>query len=186
MIQKTVNRLLPIVEKDDIFIVTNAAYIGLVKQQLPEIPEQNILAEPCARNTAPCIGLGAIHISRKYEDAIMMVLPSDHLIKYNQMFVNTLKDAIERIMPYWESDIFPSLKTAHTLLVVAHGNSLRGIIKHLKNISDEDIVKLNLPTAVPYVFEFDENLNVANDYFLGNPEEIKKLMEAVANQGKKK
>ena len=98
----------------------------------------------------------------------------------------SLKDTIERIMPYWESDIFPSLKTAHTLLVVAHGNSLRGIIKHLKNISDEDIVKLNLPTAVPYVFEFDENLNVANDYFLGNPEEIKKLMEAVANQGKKK
>ena len=98
----------------------------------------------------------------------------------------SLKDTIERIMPYWESDIFPSLKTAHTLLVVAHGNSLRGIIKHLKNISDEDIIKLNLPTAVPYVFEFDENLNVANDYFLGNPEEIKKLMEAVANQGKKK
>ena len=71
-------------------------------------------------------------------------------------------------------------------MVVAHGNSLRGIIKHLKNISDEDIIKLNLPTAVPYVFEFDENLDVVNDYFLGNPEEIKKLMEAVANQGKKK
>ena len=71
-------------------------------------------------------------------------------------------------------------------MIAAHGNSLRGIIKYLKNISDEDIVKLNLPTAVPYVFEFDENLNVANDYFLGNPEEIKKLMEAVANQGKKK
>ena len=98
----------------------------------------------------------------------------------------SLKDTIERIMPYWESNIFPALKTAHTLLVVAHGNSLRGIIKHLKHISDEDIIKLNLPTAVPYVFEFDENLNVANDYFLGNPEEIRKLMEAVANQGKKK
>ena len=70
--------------------------------------------------------------------------------------------------------------------MVSFNDSVRGIIKHLKNISDEDIVKLNLPTAVPYVFEFDENLNVANDYFLGNPEEIKKLMEAVANQGKKK
>ena len=80
----------------------------------------------------------------------------------------SLKDTIERIMPYWESDIFPSLKTAHTLLVVAHGNSLRGIIKHLKNISDEDIIKLNLPTAVPYVFEFDENLNVANDGTMDN------------------
>ena len=71
------------------------------------------------------------------------------------------------------------------LLVVAHGNSLRGIIKHLKHISDEDIVNLNLPTAVPYVFEFDDDLNLVNDYFLGDPEEIKKLMEAVANQGKR-
>ena len=70
--------------------------------------------------------------------------------------------------------------------VVAHGNSLRGIIKHLKHISDDEIVHLNLPTAVPYVFEFDDELNLTKDYFLGDPEEIKKLMEAVANQGKKK
>ncbi len=94
MIQKTVNRLLPIVEKDDIFIVTNAAYIGLVKQQLPEIPEQNILAEPCARNTAPCIALAAAVISKKYDDAIMLVLPSDHLIGYENLYVGTLKKAI--------------------------------------------------------------------------------------------
>ena len=77
------------------------------------------------------------------------------------------------------------MKPADELLVVAHGNSLRGIIKHLKRLSDEEIVYLNLPTAVPYVFEFDDELNLANDYFLGNPEEIKKLMETVANQGKK-
>ena len=75
---------------------------------------------------------------------------------------------------------------ADELLVVAHGNSLRGIIKHLKHIPDDEIVHLNLPTAVPYVFEFDDELNLTNDYFLGDPEEIKKLMEAVANQGKKK
>lgn len=98
----------------------------------------------------------------------------------------SLKDTIERIMPYWEDVIFPNLKTANALLVVAHGNSLRGIIKHLKHISDEDIVNLNLPTAVPYVFEFDNDLKLVNDYFLGDPEEIRKLMEAVANQGKKK
>lgn len=97
-----------------------------------------------------------------------------------------LKDTIERIMPYWKCVIFPRLKTADQLLVVAHGNSLRGIIKHLKHISDEEIVHLNLPTAVPYVFEFDDELNLTNDYFLGDPEEIRKLMEAVANQGKKK
>ena len=71
-------------------------------------------------------------------------------------------------------------------MVAAHGNSLRGIIKVLKNISDEDIISLNLPTAVPYVFEFDDNLRLVKDYFLGDPEEIKKLMEAVANQGKEK
>ena len=81
--------------------------------------------------------------------------------------------------------IFPNLKMADQLLVVAHGNSLRGIIKHLKRISDDDIVNLNLPTAVPYVFEFDDRLNLTKDYFLGDPEEIRKLMEAVARQGKK-
>ncbi|MBP9507959.1 MAG: 2,3-bisphosphoglycerate-dependent phosphoglycerate mutase, partial [Bacteroides sp.] len=70
------------------------------------------------------------------------------------------------------------------LLVVAHGNSLRGIIKYLKHISDENIVSLNLPTAVPYVFEFDDELKLTNDYFLGDPEEIRKLTEAVANQAK--
>ena len=69
--------------------------------------------------------------------------------------------------------------------MVAHGNSLRGVIKHLKGISDKDIISLNLPTALPYVFEFDDDLNLVKDYFLGDPEEIKKLQEAVANQGKK-
>lgn len=98
----------------------------------------------------------------------------------------SLKDTIERIMPYWKCVIFPNLESVDELLVVAHGNSLRGIIKHLKGISDEDIVNLNLPTAVPYVFEFDNKLNLQKDYFLGDPEEIKKLMEAVANQGKKR
>ena len=66
---------------------------------------------------------------------------------------------------------------------MAHGNSLRGIVKHLKGISDTDIASLNLPTAVPYVFEFDDKLNLTKDYFLGDPEEVRKLMEAVAKQG---
>ena len=81
----------------------------------------------------------------------------------------SLKETIERIMPYWQCAIFPNLKTADQLLVVAHGNSLRGIIKHLKRISNDDIVNLNLPTAVPYVFEFDDRLNLTKDYFLGDP-----------------
>lgn len=98
----------------------------------------------------------------------------------------SLKDTIERIMPYWECEIYPSLKKYDQILVAAHGNSLRGIIKHLKGISDEAISDLNLPTAIPYVFEFDDDLNLVNDYFLGDPDMIKKLMEAVANQGKSK
>ncbi|NDV47763.1 2,3-diphosphoglycerate-dependent phosphoglycerate mutase [Paludibacter sp. 221] len=98
----------------------------------------------------------------------------------------SLKDTVDRILPYWQDTIYPSLMKYEQVLVAAHGNSLRGIIKYLKNISDEDIVSLNLPTAVPYVFEFDDDLNLKRDYFLGDPEEIKKLMDAVANQGKKK
>ena len=93
MIQLTVERILPLVDIEDIFIATNKDYKELVKKQLPKLPEENILCEPVGRNTAPCIGLGAVHIVKKYEDALMFVLPSDHLIKYNSMFVNTLREA---------------------------------------------------------------------------------------------
>ena len=92
MIQLTVERIRPLIDLEDIYISTNRAYRGLVMEQLPGIPLENILCEPVGRNTAPCIGLGAVHIAKKYEDAVMMVLPSDHLIKYNQMFLNALKD----------------------------------------------------------------------------------------------
>jgi 2,3-bisphosphoglycerate-dependent phosphoglycerate mutase len=97
----------------------------------------------------------------------------------------SLKETVERILPYWKNEILASLKDNDEIIVVAHGNSLRGIVMHLKDISEENIVSLNLPTGVPYVFEFDDNLNVVKDYFLGDPEEIKKLMDAVANQAKK-
>ncbi|MDO4863900.1 MAG: mannose-1-phosphate guanylyltransferase [Ruminococcus sp.] len=93
MIQKTVRRLLPLVEMSDIYIVTNAAYTPLVEEQLPDIPKENILSEPAARNTAPCIAFAAAVINRKYDDAIMMVLPSDHLIGLEDIYVNTLKRA---------------------------------------------------------------------------------------------
>ena len=99
----------------------------------------------------------------------------------------SLKETVERILPYWNDVIVPDIKNNYNeIIVAAHGNSLRGIVKHLKNISDEDILSLNLPTGVPYVFEFDDEMNLQKDYFLGDPEEIKKLMDAVANQGKAK
>jgi 2,3-bisphosphoglycerate-dependent phosphoglycerate mutase len=97
-----------------------------------------------------------------------------------------LKDTVERIVPYWLSTIEPALHENGQVLVAAHGNSLRGILKYLKNISDEAITGINLPTGIPYVFEFDDNMQLQRDYFLGDPEVIAKLMEEVANQGKKK
>ncbi len=93
MIQLTVERLQPLIELEDIYIVTNQSYRELVKEQLPGLPAENILAEPMARNTAPCIALAAAAIANKYEDALMCVLPSDHLIKYTAMFLDVLRRA---------------------------------------------------------------------------------------------
>lgn len=95
MIQKTVSRLKDIVGIEDVFVVTNANYVPMVSEQLPALPEQNIIAEPKARNTAPCIALAANIIKKKYGDAVMLVLPSDHLIKFTEMYVDTLRRAIE-------------------------------------------------------------------------------------------
>ena len=93
MIQLTVERISPVVSLENIYISTNTSYKNLVMEQLPGIPEENILCEPVGRNTAPCIGLAAVHIRKKLGDAIMMVLPSDHLIKNNVMFLDVLRDA---------------------------------------------------------------------------------------------
>lgn len=95
MIQLTVDRILPLVDMEDIYIATNKDYKGLVKEQLPGIPDENILCEPIGRNTAPCIGLGAVHILNKYEDSVMMVLPSDSLIKDNERYRELIKEAFD-------------------------------------------------------------------------------------------
>lgn len=95
MIQHTVKRILPLIDINDIFVSTNKEYIDLVREQLPNLPEENILCEPVSRNTAPCIALAAGHIKNKYDDAIMIVLPSDHLIKNKEMYLYSLKDACE-------------------------------------------------------------------------------------------
>jgi 2,3-bisphosphoglycerate-dependent phosphoglycerate mutase len=97
-----------------------------------------------------------------------------------------LKDTVNRIIPYWKSDISKSLARHKEVLVAAHGNSLRGIVKYLKNMSEDEILKFNIPTGIPYVFEFDENMSLKKDYFIGDPEVIKELMDKVANQGKSK
>lgn len=98
----------------------------------------------------------------------------------------SLKDVIDRLEPYWENEIKVSLKKHDDLLVAAHGNSLRALVMKLKGMSKEEILGFNIPTGIPYVFEFDDNLNLVKDYFLGDPEVVKALMEKVANQAKKK
>lgn len=94
----------------------------------------------------------------------------------------SLQSTIARLLPYWQTIIFPRLKTVNQILITAHGNSLRGIVKYLKNIPDDEIINLNLPTGVPYVFEFDDALTLKRDYFLGDAEEIQRKAQAVANQ----
>lgn len=93
MIQKTVNRISRLVAGEDIFIVTNRDYKAIVRSQIPQLPEENILCEPCSRNTAPCIAYAAAVISKKYNDAVMIVLPSDHLIRYDEMYLDTMEQA---------------------------------------------------------------------------------------------
>jgi mannose-1-phosphate guanylyltransferase len=95
MIQKTASRLLPLVSNDDMYIATNKYLLKLAQAQLPEIPAENFLTEPAAKNTAPCIGFAAAVITRKYEDAVMIVLPSDHIIKSEKKFIDTLNLAIQ-------------------------------------------------------------------------------------------
>lgn len=97
-----------------------------------------------------------------------------------------LENTVNRIIPYWENEIQKTLIEKKEVLVAAHGNSLRGIVKYLKNMSEDEIIQFNIPTGIPYVFEFDDSLNLLRDYFIGDPEVIKQLMEQVANQAKRK
>lgn len=97
-----------------------------------------------------------------------------------------LKDTVERFLPYWFGEIVPSLKAGKRVLIAAHGNSLRALVKHLDNISDEEIVGLNIPTGIPLVYELDEDLNPKTHYYLGDAEAAQKAAEAVARQAEGK
>ncbi len=97
----------------------------------------------------------------------------------------SLKDTVKRFMPYWYDIINPEIEEGKRVLIVAHGNSLRALVKYLDQISDEDILKLNIPTGVPLVYELDESLKPIKSYFLGDQDEISKKADAVAAQGRK-
>jgi len=97
-----------------------------------------------------------------------------------------LKDTVERFLPYWHSTIVPAIKDGKRVIIAAHGNSLRALIKYLDNISGTDIVNLNIPTGMPLVYELDKEMKPLKHYYLGDPEDVKKAMADVANQGKSK
>ena len=128
--------------------------------------------------TAKIIGEDLVAEWRKSYDVPAMAMPADdprspffdrrynNIAKEDVPLTESLKNTIDRILPYWEQVILPSLNSHDDILVVAHRNSLRGIIKYLKNISDNDIRSFDLPTCVPYIFEFDEDLQLIKDYFI--------------------
>ena len=97
-----------------------------------------------------------------------------------------LKNTLERVLPYWHSTLAPAIKSGQRVLVAAHGNSIRALVKYLDNISDQEITELNIPTGVPLMYELDVDLKPIASQYLGDPEAVKKAAEAVANQGKAK
>ncbi|MFW9878273.1 MAG: 2,3-bisphosphoglycerate-dependent phosphoglycerate mutase, partial [Candidatus Thorarchaeota archaeon] len=95
-----------------------------------------------------------------------------------------LKDTVARVLPYWHEEIAPAIKSGKKVLISAHGNSLRALVKYLDNIPDDEIVKLNIPTGVPLIYELNDDLKPITHYYLGDQEKIEKAIEAVASQGK--
>ena len=97
-----------------------------------------------------------------------------------------LKDTVARFLPYWHDTVVPAIRAGKKVIITAHGNSLRALVKHLDGVSDENIVGLNIPTGVPLVYELDPELKPIRNYYLGDPEAVAKAAAAVANQGKAK
>jgi 2,3-bisphosphoglycerate-dependent phosphoglycerate mutase len=112
------------------------------------------------------------HFDQRYAHLTVNELPS----------TESLKDAVHRVLPYWHEVIVPSLRQGNKVLVSAHGNSLRGLVKYLDSIPDEQIAKLNIPTGFPLVYELDDDLRPRDHYYLGDAEEIRKATESVAKQ----
>ncbi len=109
-----------------------------------------------------------------------------HLTEKQLPLTECLKDTVDRVVPYWENVIAPQVKAGKSVVIAAHGNSLRALIKYLDNIGDNDIVSLNIPTAAPLVYELTDDLKPIRNYYLGDPEAIAAAQKAVANQGKAK
>jgi 2,3-bisphosphoglycerate-dependent phosphoglycerate mutase len=98
----------------------------------------------------------------------------------------SLKETVARVVPYWNDTIAPAVRSGKRIVIAAHGNSLRAMVKHLDKISDEAIVELNIPTGIPLVYELDQDLKPIRSEYLGDPEAVRRAAEAVAKQGSKK
>jgi 2,3-bisphosphoglycerate-dependent phosphoglycerate mutase len=97
-----------------------------------------------------------------------------------------LKDTVARVLPFWNDTIAPAIKSGKRVLIAAHGNSLRALVKYLDNVPESEIVELNIPTGIPLVYELDDKLKPIKHYYIGDPEKVKAAMESVASQGKAK
>ena len=109
-----------------------------------------------------------------------------HLTAQELPLTECLKDTVNRFLPYWHSTIAPAVREGKRVLIAAHGNSLRALVKYLDNVSEAAIVGLNIPTGMPLVYELDDDLKPLRSYYLGDPDKVKAAMEAVAAQGKKR
>jgi 2,3-bisphosphoglycerate-dependent phosphoglycerate mutase len=146
--------------------------------------------------TAEKEGAEQVHIWRRSFDTPPPALDKDDErypgkeAKYKSLTVEelptteSLKMTIERVMPYWQEEIVPQIKAGRKIIVAAHGNSLRALVKHLDGISDEEISSLNIPTGRPLVYEFDQEMNVLDKYYLGDQEKIAQEINKVKNQAK--
>ena len=113
---------------------------------------------------------------KKYESLDKSILPSSEC----------LKDTVKRFLPLWDKTISLKVKEGKRVMIVAHGNSLRALVKHLDRISDDEIISLNIPTGIPLVYELDQDLKPIKSYYLGNQNDIREKIEAVAKQGESK
>ncbi len=148
--------------------------------------------------TAKKYGDEQVHIWRRSYDIQPPALTADDerfpgkdrryadLTKDELPLTECLKDTVARFLPFWHETVAPAIKSGKKIIIAAHGNSLRALVKYLDNIPEDEIVELNIPTGVPLVYELDKDLKPIKHYYLGDPEEAKRKAEAVANQGKAK
>ncbi len=109
-----------------------------------------------------------------------------NLTEAQQPLTECLADTVDRFLPYWHETIAPEIKAGKRVIIAAHGNSLRALVKYLDDVSDEAILKLNIPTGMPLVYELDEDLKPIKNYYLGDEDAVKAAMDSVASQGKAK